>query len=337
MGELSFSKACALFLYYLSTIKQASQHTLRNYHIDMQEFGYFFQSKILLVPEIDIKKTAPSFFMQKVDKKAIRSYLAFLAGKQLSKKTIHRRLSCLRSFFTYLVKHKKLETNPLTELATPKLEKKIPTPLSYQQVEQLLAQPDTKTYLGYRDRCIMELFYSSGLRLSELIGLNRQDVNIQGLLIKVRGKGKKERAVPITQTAAHWLDTYINHSLRDQDSSSHRKEEDSQAIFLNKWGKRLSSRSVDRHFTRYLKASGLAATITPHTIRHTIATHWLEKGMDLKTIQMLLGHNSLATTTIYTQVSSRLKREVYDKAHPLANKKSRESVKPDSVVEQSFI
>ncbi|KAG8173624.1 hypothetical protein JTE90_020978 [Oedothorax gibbosus] len=168
----------------------------------------------------------------------------------------------------------------------------------------------------------MELFYSSGLRLSELIGLNRQDVNIQGLLIKVRGKGKKERVVPITQTAAHWLDNYINHSLRDQDSSSHRREEDPQAVFLNKWGKRLSSRSIDRHFTQYLKASGLAATITPHTIRHTIATHWLEKGMDLKTIQMLLGHNSLATTTIYTQVSSRLKREVYDKAHPLAQEKT---------------
>lgn len=321
MAELSFSKACALFLHYLSTAKQVSQHTLRNYHIDMQEFGHFFQNRILLMPEVDFKKNASSFLMQKVDKKAIRSYLAFLAEKQLSKKTIHRRLSCLRSFFTYLVKHKKLEINPLTELATPKLEKKIPTSLSYQQIEQLLAQPNIKTYLGYRDRCIMELFYSSGLRLSELIALNRQDVNIQGLLIKVRGKGKKERVVPITQTAARWLDTYINHSLRDQDSSSHRREEDSQAVFLNKWGKRLSSRSIDRHFTQYLKASGLAATITPHTIRHTIATHWLEKGMDLKTIQMLLGHNSLATTTIYTQVSSRLKREVYDKAHPLAQEK----------------
>lgn len=321
MTELAFSKACALFLHYLSTAKQVSSHTLRNYNIDMQEFGRFFQNRILLMTEIDVKKNAPSFFIQKVNKKAIRSYLAFLAEKRLSKKTIHRRLSCLRSFFAYLVKHKKLGVNPLNELATPKLGKKIPTSLHYQQIEQLLAQPNIKTYLGYRDRCIMELFYSSGLRLSELTGLNRQDLNIQGLLIKVRGKGKKERVVPITQTAAHWLNTYVNHSLRDRDSSSHRREEDHQAVFLNKWGKRLSSRSIDRHFAQYLKASGLAATITPHTIRHTIATHWLEKGMDLKTIQILLGHNSLATTTIYTQVSSHLKREVYDKAHPLAQEK----------------
>lgn len=320
MAELSFSKASTLFLHYLATAKQVSPHTLRNYNIDMQEFACFFQNIFLHLTEEELKKN-PSFLVQQVDKKAVRSYLAFLAEKQLSKKTIHRRVSCLRSFFTYLVKHKKLEINPLLDLATPKLEKKIPTSLSYQQIEQLLAQPDTQNYLGYRDRCVMELFYSSGLRLSELIGLNRQDLDIQGLLIKVQGKGKKQRVVPITQTAARWLDTYINHPLRDQDSSSHRAEEDPQAIFLNKWGKRLSSRSIDRHFTQYLKASGLAATITPHTIRHTIATHWLEKGMDLKTIQMLLGHNSLATTTIYTQVSSRLKREVYEKAHPLAKEK----------------
>lgn len=320
MPELSFSKAGALFLHYLSSAKQVSEHTLRNYSIDMQEFAYFFQNRFLLLSEENVKKNS-SFLVQQVDKKAIRSYLAFLAEKQLSKKTIHRRLSCLRSFFSYLVKHKKLEINPLIELATPKLEKKIPTSLNYQQIEQLLAQPNTQTYLGYRDRCIMELFYSSGLRLSELIGLNRQDLNIQGLFLKVYGKGKKQRIVPITQTAAHWIDTYINHPFRDQDSSSHRREEDHQAVFLNKWGKRLSARSIDRHFAQYLKASGLAATITPHTIRHTIATHWLEKGMDLKTIQVLLGHNSLATTTIYTQVSSRLKREVYDKSHPLAKKK----------------
>ena len=321
MAELSFSEAGTHFLHYLSAVKQVSHHTLRNYKSDMQEFEYFFKNRILLMSETDFKKKIPSFLVQRIEKKAIRSYLAFLAEKRLSKKTIHRRLSCLRSFFTYLVKHKKLEINPLTELSTPKLEKKIPTSLTYQQIEQLLEQPNTKTYLGYRDRCIMELFYSSGLRVSELIGLNRQDLNIQGLLIKVHGKGKKQRVIPITQTAAHWLETYINHPLRDQDSSSHQREEDSQAIFLNKWGKRLSSRSVDRHFIQYLKASGLAATITPHTIRHTIATHWLEKGMDLKTIQMLLGHNSLATTTIYTQVSSRLKREIYDKAHPLAQEK----------------
>ena len=318
MAELTFSKAAQLFLHYLSTIKQVSEHTLRNYNIDMQEFSLFFQNRFN--PPLKKEESSSSFLIRQVDKKAIRCYLAFLAEKPLAKKTIHRRLSCLRSLFTYLVKHQKLAANPLIELATPKLEKKIPGSLSYQQIEQLFAQPNTETYLGYRDRCIMELFYSSGLRLSELVSLNKQDLDIQELLIKVHGKGKKQRMVPITQTAAHWLDTYINHPLRNQDSPQHRSEADPHAVFLNKWGKRLTTRSIDRHFTQYLKASGLSATITPHTIRHTIATHWLEKGMNLKMIQMLLGHNSLATTTIYTQVSSHLKREVYDSTHPLAKK-----------------
>ena len=137
------------------------------------------------------------------------------------------------------------------------------------------------------------------------------------------GKGKKERIVPMTQTAAKWLKEYLCHPERVQNIGDHKAEVDEKAIFLNKWGKRLTARSVDRNFEAYLKASGLVAKITPHTIRHTIATHWLEKGMDLKTIQVLLGHRSLATTTIYTQVSTRLKREVYQKSHPLELSKNK--------------
>jgi integrase/recombinase XerC len=133
----------------------------------------------------------------------------------------------------------------------------------------------------------------------------------------VRGKGKKERVIPMTQTAARWLREYLDHPERHCECEGHQAQDDDQAIFLNRWGKRLSARSVDRLFEGYVKSSGLVGKITPHTIRHTIATHWLEKGMDLKTIQTLLGHSSLATTTIYTQVSSRLKREVYEKTHPL--------------------
>ena len=156
----------------------------------------------------------------------------------------------------------------------------------------------------------MELFYSSGLRLSELIGLNRRDFDAKNLVLNVFGKGKKQRQAPITETAADWIVRYLNHPERE--------EKDPQAIFLNKWGTRLTPRSVDRNFAGYLKASGLSDRVTPHTIRHTIATHWLENGMDLKTIQMLLGHTSLATTTIYTHVSPKLKRAVYDKTHPRA-------------------
>jgi len=159
----------------------------------------------------------------------------------------------------------------------------------------------------------MELFYSSGLRVSELVGLNRTDFDPSNGMLHIRGKGKKERRIPITKNAAKWIGDYLNHPGRIQ--------KDEAAIFLNKWGTRLTVRSVDRNFESYLLQSGLAATITPHTIRHTIATHWLEKGMDLKTIQLLLGHSSLATTTIYTQVSTKLKKEVYNKAHPSAQTK----------------
>jgi len=225
-----------------------------------------------------------------------------------------RRLSSLRSFYKFALREKLVAASPLDEIESPKKEKKLPVSLQYAQVELLLAQPDLSSHLGFRDRAIMELFYSSGLRLSELVGLNRKDFDMNGLVLRVLGKGKKVRQVPITATAAKWMQDYLVHPERSS------VEQDSQAIFLNKWGTRLTSRSVDRQFAAYLRASGLSERVTPHTIRHTIATHWLEHGMDLKTIQLLLGHASLSTTTIYTHVSPKLKRAVYDKAHPRAKK-----------------
>lgn len=301
---LAFEEAVDKYLNYLRAVRNASEHTLRNYGLDLLAFKSFF-------------KTADTFTVQSVDKRVIRSYLASLAAKKATKKTILRRLSSLRSFYKFLVKERLVSHNPLDEIESPKLDKRIPPSLTYEQVIHLFEQPDTSSYLGYRDRCIMELFYSSGLRISELVGLNRQDFDERNFRLKIMGKGKKQRIVPITKTAAQWLQDYLKHPQRFLDSDEHKAQVDEQAIFLNKWGKRLTTRSVDRNFEAYLKASGLVGKITPHTIRHTIATHWLEKGMDLKTIQVLLGHSSLATTTIYTHVSSRLKREVYDKAHPL--------------------
>ncbi len=282
------------FLNYLHAIKNASVHTLRNYGLDLDDFHKFAKVK-------DVKA---------VDKRTIRGYLAHLNQKKVNKRTILRRLSALRSFFKYLLKEGGIPLNPLEEIEAPKLEKKIPAPLSREEIDRLFEQPDTETFLGFRDRCIMELFYSSGLRISELAGLNRSDFDSKNLTLRVKGKGKKERVIPITKNAANWVERYLNHPERDNH----------EAIFLNKWGTRLSVRSVDRNFKFYLKKSGLAAKATPHTIRHSIATHWLENGMDLKTIQTLLGHSSLATTTIYTQVSTKLKKEVYDKSHPLVQK-----------------
>ena len=301
---VTFVEGVSKFLFYLRVVKNASEHTVRNYGLDLERFKKFFS-----------KESDPDFLLTAVDKRAIRLFLASMAQEGAAKKSVHRRLSSLRSLFAFCMKERLVSYNPLDEIESPKLEKKIPTPLAYEQVLHFFEQPDQSSYLGFRDRCIMELFYSSGLRISELVGLSRRDID--GSCLRVMGKGRKERIVPITKTALQWLNDYLNHPQRHCESEEHQPQADPEAIFLNKWGTRLTTRSIDRHFKHYLQLSGLASKITPHTIRHTIATHWLEKGMDLKTIQMLLGHSSLATTTIYTQVSSRLKRDTYQKTHPL--------------------
>jgi integrase/recombinase XerC len=329
MEKITFGLSAYRYLHYLRAVKGASDHTVRNYCLDLSAFKTFVEKQILQLkgeecsarlkyPLKEIPEGLDQVVLEKIDKRVVRQYLGELSSKGSSKRTTLRRLSSLRSFFKYLVKEKILKSSPLDEIQSPKLEKRIPVSIGYEQVERLFAQPDTTCYLGFRDRCIMELFYSSGLRVSELVGLNRADFDRTNFCVRIMGKGRKERVVPITKTAAKWLGAYLEHEERHVNTEEHFAQSDPQAIFLNKWGKRLSVRSVDRKFDQYLLSSGLASKITPHTIRHTIATHWLEKGMDLKTIQVLLGHRSLATTTIYTQVSTRLKREVYDKAHPRA-------------------
>ena len=284
-------KSVDQFLSHLNLAKGVSEHTLRAYRLDLVAFFTFAEG-------------------EEITKRAVRRYLAHLHEQKASSRTILRRLSSLRSFYRYALREKWVEQSPLEEIDSPKKEKRLPISITYSQVQHLFTQPDTSCYLGFRDRAIMELFYSSGLRLSEVAGLNRRDFDAKNLILNIFGKGKKQRQAPITATAADWLVRYLNSPERD--------EKDPQAIFLNRHGKRLSPRSIDRNFAAYLKASGLSERVTPHTIRHTIATHWLENGMDLKTIQMLLGHTSLATTTIYTHVSPKLKREVYDKTHPRA-------------------
>jgi len=328
-----FIQTAYRFLDHLRVVKNASEHTVRNYAIDLNALKSYLEKELLFhcKPEDLPEKIGHSSTYQDrwkgkdnlisldaINKKVIRNFLADLTANNSNKRTIVRRLSSLRTFFKYAVANNIIAINPTEDLETPKIDKKIPTSLSFDQVKKMFEQPDVNTYLGYRDRVIMELFYSSGLRVSELVGLNRNDFDPNALLIKLKGKGKKERIVPITKNAADWIISYLDHPERHIDTDGHMAQVDSNAIFLNKLGSRLTLRSVDRNFRKYLKASGLAHTITPHTIRHTIATHWLENGMDLKTIQVLLGHSSLATTTIYTQVSTTLKKKVYDEAHPRA-------------------
>lgn len=289
---MDFWEIAEKFLDYLRVAKGVSPHTLRAYRIDLKAF--FASTK------------------GEGGKWAVRRFLADLHEKKQSTKTILRKISALRSLYKFALREKLVTEDPTEEIDSPKKGKTLPVSITYAQVQLLFAQPDVSEYIGYRDRVIMELFYSSGLRLSELVGLNRADFDARGRVLTIFGKGKKQRQTPITDTAAEHVLAYLNHPERP------RVEKDGKAIFLNRWGKRLSTRSVDRNFAAYLKASGLSERITPHTIRHTIATHWLENGMDLKTIQLLLGHTSLATTTIYTHVSPKLKREVYDKTHPRA-------------------
>lgn len=290
------------FLQELRIKKRYSPHTLRNYHLDLTKFLTKLEDQSL----------------ETVDKKWVRDFLFELSSENKAKTTLHRHLSSLKSFFKFLHKKKFIPKNPLDGMHSIKLSKPLPKAISIEELQRFLALPDLSTYLGFRDRVIIELFYSSGLRLSELAALNIKDLDLENRLIKVLGKGNKTRLVPITQTVKELLFNYLNDSRRFLDFNTHQSVKDKQAVFLNKYGKRISTRSIDRFFKEYLTASGLASKITPHSLRHTIATHLLEKGMDLKSIQILLGHTNLGTTTIYTQVSTKLKKDVYDKAHPRA-------------------
>ncbi len=316
------------FLEHIRVVKNFSLHTVRNYAIDLNDLKSFLEQEILKLPpeKMPAKISYDSAYVEDdandqipldlIQKSTLRLYLTFLKQRGVQKRSVVRRLSSLRSFFSFCVRNGWIAKNPFLEIESPKLGKRIPLSLNYSQVQTLFDEPDTGTYLGFRDRTIMELFYSSGLRVSELVELNRSDFDPKSLLVRLRGKGKKERIVPITKNASDWILAYLEHSERHKDMDGHLAETDANAIFLNRLGTRLTTRSVDRKFDKYLLSSGLAGKITPHTIRHTIATHWLENGMDLKTIQTLLGHSCLATTTIYTHVSTKLKKDVYDKAHP---------------------
>lgn len=303
---MDFLKVVDDFLQYLEMVKNCSSHTLRNYRIDLSQFQDFLQKEFSTVE------------LNSINKWIIRKYISSLYEKEHKNKSIMRKISSLRSFFQYNLKKKTILENPLEHIESPKREKSLPRALSYEEVIQFFNGPDLNNYLGLRDRAIMELFYSSGLRLFELAGLNKGDVDFLNFNINVMGKGKKQRIVPITENAANWVKRYLNSEERLRDTKLHKKEKDKKALFLNKWGERLTVRSIDRNFKFYLKKSSLSADITPHTIRHSIATHWLENGMDLKTIQLILGHKSLSTTTIYTHVSPKLKRTVYEKTHPRA-------------------
>jgi integrase/recombinase XerC len=248
-----------------------------------------------------------------VDVNTVRAYLAQLNEKQYSKSTIARKLATLRSFYKFLVKRNQLSSNPVTVVRTPKQEKKLPRFLEYEEVKRLLETPPVDNWLGARDRAIMETLYSTGIRVSELVALNMDDIDFLGEVIHIRGKGKKERIAPIASSALQVIQHYMEFRSKRAQSNAHF---DSKVLFVNKHGGRLSTRSVRRKMDKYLKMAGLDPHISPHTLRHSFATHMLNNGADLRSVQELLGHQSLSTTQVYTHLTTKRLKDVYENAHP---------------------
>ena len=283
------------FLRYLEYEKNASPHTLTNYRGDLEAFQNF-------VGEIPLEK---------IDLLVLRRVLADLKAKNLQKITVARKLSTFRSFFRFLCREGYLKTNPIISLRTPKQEKRLPKVLGLSEVERLLEEPSGDLQ-GLRDRAILETLYSSGLRVSELTQLDLSHIDFIGGVLKVFGKGKKERLTPIGEKALRAIQAYLERR------GEKRSLRNSQVLFLNKSGGRLSQRSVRRVLDRVIRKTGLAYHISPHTLRHSFATHLLDRGADLRSVQELLGHQHLSTTQIYTHVTAERLKKVYEKAHPRA-------------------
>ncbi|MCX7724697.1 MAG: tyrosine recombinase XerC [Thermodesulfovibrio sp.] len=287
------------FLNYLRVQKGDSPHTFRAYKKDLEEFFEF-------------AKVEP----EKVDPIVIRGFISEQILKGKSKTTVARKLSTLRSFFSYLYSEGLIKNNPARVVSSLKIKRNIPRFLTVDDAFRLVEAPSEESFTVQRDRAILELFYSSGIRVSELCGLNIEDLDLKQGLIKVKGKGKKERIVPLGKKAKEALKKYlaIRHLVRIKKKISL----DDTPLFINNRGKRISDRQVRRIVEKYAKIIGVVEKVTPHTIRHTFATHLLMEGADLRVIQELLGHTSLSTTQIYTHVDLKHLLDVYDKAHPLS-------------------
>jgi tyrosine recombinase XerC len=293
------------FILYLRVEKNASPHTLRNYKSDLKQFEEFlFKSQIR-----DIKSV--TYFY-------IRNFLAYLKNRNCKKKSLARKLATLRSFFKYLCRENYLKLNPALYVRSPKLDKRLPKFLDLKETLALLEAPDGKELLGIRDGAILETLYSTGIRVSELVGLNLESLDFIGGVIKVYGKGRKERIVPIGRKAQDTVGKYIERRGEFLKSSKKGISRDRKALFLNKWGGRLSPLSIRQILEKYIKRIGLLRGISPHTLRHTFATHLLDRGADLRAVQELLGHVNLSTTQIYTHVTVERLKKIYDKTHPRA-------------------
>lgn len=301
------AKAIDEFDRHMAIERNLSDKTRKSYLSDLRQYRAFLEAQASSEEEpADIP----------VDVTAIRSFLASLHREKLKKVTISRKIAALRSFYRYLHREGKVRFNPAELVLHPRLEKYIPVVLSVDEMLSLLRVNFPGDTLGLRDRAIIEIFYSAGIRLSELTGLNREDVDFSGGLIKVRGKGRKERIVPIGKPALDAINAYL--SMRSDLAKKEGEEGCEEPLFFSARGKRINPRAVARIVERAVRQSGIGRKISPHALRHSFATHLLDAGADLRSIQEMLGHQSLSTTQKYTTVTVNRLMEVYDRSHPRA-------------------
>jgi integrase/recombinase XerC len=299
------------FFEHLRYERNASEHTLRNYRIDL---GQFHDHLAPADPQTGARREPD---IRQIDHITIREWLAALHAANKQKSSIARKLAALRTFFQFLLREGVVTANPAKLVSTPRLEKKLPVHLTVEDAVRFIETPDTQTDLGKRDRAILEMLYGTGVRVSELTKLNLRDVDFRNRMVKVKGKRRKERVVPFGEPALHSLFDYLQVRQNFLDNAP-ATERDEQALFLNYQGTRITTRSVGRMVDKYITECAGIHNISPHSLRHSFATHLLDNGADLRHIQELLGHARLSTTQIYTHVSMEKLIEVYDKSHPKA-------------------
>ncbi|HEV7299367.1 MAG TPA: tyrosine recombinase XerC [Tepidisphaeraceae bacterium] len=316
--EKTFSPLVQQFLQFLKLEKHFSDYTIKSYGADLFQFGQFLTGQIGQLAGASLGRVASGEEIDdrqlKCEPLAIREFLAYLYGQNYTKSTTARKLATLRSFYKFLIRRGLVSLNPLSTIRTPKQEKRLPKCLDLEQVQKLLDAPGEGDILACRDKAMLEVLYSSGIRVSELVELSMSDIDLQEGVLRVTGKGRKERLTPIGSQAIKAMQRYFE--MRAVDGKS--QANGSERVFLNKHGDSLSTRSVRRKLDKYLVSAGLDPGISPHTLRHSFATHLLNNGADLRSVQELLGHQSLSTTQIYTHLTTQRLKEAYDAAHPRA-------------------
>lgn len=288
------------FSHYLSVEKGLARNTLESYSRDLNKFFLFLKKNRV--------ETAA-----RVDRALITGYLLSLKEEGRAPSTISRNVASIRSFFNFLVQEELLKDNPAQLVKAPRIEKKLPRVLTAKEVDRLLRQPRDDGQSGLRDKAMLELLYASGIRVSELVSLNISDFSPEVGYLRCRGKGMKERIVPVGSVAVNYVREYL-HSCRPKMLKVH----DERALFLNHHGRRLTRQGFWKILKKYAQQSRISGDVTPHTLRHSFATHLIENGADLRSVQEMLGHSDISTTQIYTQITRRKIREVYDKTHPRA-------------------